>query len=66
VILFWKWLQLPVTKAVGVVKAPADQIFNLIMDYGPERHQYVCSSGDLLTSLIEYRVHATVAHVRFC
>jgi hypothetical protein len=37
--LFWKWLQLPVTKVVGVVKAPADQIFNLIMDYGPERHQ---------------------------
>ncbi|CAK9252948.1 unnamed protein product [Sphagnum jensenii] len=32
--------KLPVTKAVGVVKAPADQIFNLIMDYGPERHQW--------------------------
>lgn len=32
-------MQLPVMKAVGVVKAPADQIFNLIMDYGPERQQ---------------------------
>ncbi|CAK9216387.1 unnamed protein product [Sphagnum troendelagicum] len=32
--------KLPVTKAVGVVKAPADQIFNLIMDYGLERHQW--------------------------
>jgi hypothetical protein len=32
-------MQLPVTKAVGVVKAPADQIFNLLMDYGLERHQ---------------------------
>jgi hypothetical protein len=32
--------KLPVTKAVGVVKAPADQIFNLMMDYGPERHQW--------------------------
>ncbi|KAG0563145.1 hypothetical protein M758_8G006900 [Ceratodon purpureus] len=32
--------KLPVMKAVGVVKAPADQIFNLIMDYGPERQQW--------------------------
>ncbi|XP_024402806.1 protein ENHANCED DISEASE RESISTANCE 2 isoform X3 [Physcomitrium patens] len=32
--------KLPVMKAVGVVNAPADQIFNLIMDYGPERQQW--------------------------
>ena len=32
-----KLFQLPVMKAIRVVKAPADQIFNLIMDYGSER-----------------------------
>lgn len=32
-------VQLPVMKAVGVVKASADQIFNLVMEYGPERQQ---------------------------
>ncbi|KAG0595283.1 hypothetical protein M758_UG155500 [Ceratodon purpureus] len=32
--------ELLVMKAAGVVEAPADQIFNLIMDYGPERQQW--------------------------
>lgn len=32
--------KLPVMKAVGVVKASADQIFNLVMEYGPERQQW--------------------------
>ena len=34
-----KLFQLPVMEAIRVVKAPADQIFNLIMDYGSERQQ---------------------------